>query len=254
MSVIQDALKRKLEEQKASRAATPPSRQGQPPPPQAPPIAHQVLQYEAAARPAPAPPEPTHDYGAVARDQQRTIWMLIVSILVILTAGMIGAFLYFMASGRSEMAGGTPGETRPNPDGVSVLYAEPAALVPQPFQHVPEPVPRAGPVAVVTPPAGSPDALSVAAPTRVTTGTPPAEAPEATPGVAAIPGQWPMIEIDGVLSGGDAKRNSAILNGNVIRVNRKLDGVRLTEVSEEGVVLEYNGKQKYVEIGGTTYD
>jgi hypothetical protein len=71
---------------------------------------------------------------------------------------------------------------------------------------------------------------------------------------AAKPGEWPRVEVGGVIAGGSPKNNSAILNGDMIRMNRKIEGVRLVEVKEDGVTLEYGGDQRFVEIGATTLD
>jgi hypothetical protein len=65
---------------------------------------------------------------------------------------------------------------------------------------------------------------------------------------------WPLINVGGVLAGSSAKGSSAILNGEWIRVRQKIEGVRLTAVSNEGVTLEFNGESRFVETGNSTDD
>ena len=237
MSVIQDALKRKLEEQRAAKEEAPPAPPRRPPPPQAPSVAYQVIQNEAAAhppRPAAPPPrvsEARYD-TAVARTQQRTIRLLLVSILVLLTAGLVGALLYFLSSRQAEWAAASPG--------------------PRDSARYPAPAPQAATAPARPPPAPSlpEEGLTATLPTPVP--VPPAAdaAAEAEGGEPA----WPILSVDGVLTGADPGRSSAILNGEMLRVNRRMDGVRLLEVSEEGVRLEFRGEERYVEIGDTTRD
>lgn len=216
MSVIQDALRRKLDEQRMGEPAQPAAPVKAPP--QTPPLAQQVLQHQrpgpAVRRPAAAPeatvtrPRP----AAGRRDDQFTIWLLVTAILVMLTAAFVGALMYF-------------------------LNAQPLRLTATQIQPSPPP-PEATAAATASSPGPTDDASASAAEPA-----PAAKAPE--------PG-WPTIQVGGTLTAGGNQRASAILNGRMVKANRMIDGVRLVGLSEEGVTLEFRGERRFVETGQST--
>jgi len=65
---------------------------------------------------------------------------------------------------------------------------------------------------------------------------------------------WPEISVNGVLASPIKKKSSAILNGEMVFFNQKIQGVRLIEVSNDGVHLRYRGKTMALDIGSSTYD
>ena len=192
MSVIQDALRRKLVDQQRKQSSRQARPSGTAVPPPTPPIAQQVLRQEAMMRPEMQPkvltgasvgaysqPYPS-PRGGVGR------WILGTA-LVVLFAILVGGVLFSMNRG-----------VRPLPH-------QPVDT--EVFQPVPE------------------DSRA-----------------------------WPEITVDGVLASPTTKKSSAILNGEMVFLNQKIQGVRLIDVSDEGVQLRYRGKTKALDIGSSTYD
>ena len=85
---------------------------GAPPPPQAPSVAQQVLQNENEMRPAsPAPIMRTSrraNSGLATTEKQRTLRLLIASVMVLLAIALIGAIIYFLQVRDEEFASITP--------------------------------------------------------------------------------------------------------------------------------------------------
>ena len=224
MSVIQDALQRKLEEQRAAKDSRASQGRPEPQPPQAPPVAQQVFENEAALYPPPS--VPVHQKVPATRrpvrsDAQRTIRLLLISIIVMLSVGLVGAVIYFIDAGKSELLSSAPS------------------------------VPGNG-----VGPAAQSDSAQIAG-TAAPSGAAHANGTASSPIVQSAPddsGKWPLVEVGGVVASGSSKNNSAILSGDMIRINRMINGVCLVNVSDDGVTLEYGGDQRFVEIGATTRD
>ena len=224
MSVIQDALRRKLEEQRRAEDQGPPPREPVKAPPQTPPLAQQVLQRERPAiQPRPSRPvTPAERYidhgGQPGRSDPWTIRLLVIVILLMLTAGLVGVILFAV---RSE----------------SPQVAQPAA---PPAAPTPEPATVAAPAPPVPPPELVPE---------------PAPAPVVQPAPVPVDETaWPDIQVGGVMAASVPRTSSAMLNETLTRMNRKIDGVKLVGVTDEGVTLEWQGSRRFVEIGTGTLD
>lgn len=63
---------------------------------------------------------------------------------------------------------------------------------------------------------------------------------------------WPIIVLTGMAAGNREGDMTAILNGNLVYVNQRVEGARLIEVSNDGVVLEFEGTRKILRIGEST--
>ena len=64
---------------------------------------------------------------------------------------------------------------------------------------------------------------------------------------------WPAIELSGMAGAkADGEVGSAILNGTLIAVNQRIEGVTLIEVTGDGVYLELSGERKFLRIGEST--
>jgi len=229
MSVIQDALQRKLEEQRAAKESRASVGRPEPQPPQAPPVAQQVFENETALNPPPAISQQVSvTRRPVRSDPQRTIRLLLVTIIVILTVGLVGAVIYFVDARKNEFVQSAfPAHDSGNR----------SSETPQGESNSPDGAVNSTPQGVNSGAGGSGKASTESART-----------------VAEATGKWPLVNVGGVIAGGSAGKNSAILNGDMIRVNRKIDGVLLVDVKDEGVTLEYGGDQRFVEIGSTTLD
>ncbi len=254
MSVIQDALRRKLDEQR-TRAASGEPPEPTPAPPQAPPVAQQVIQNEtrAARRPRPTQnwerPIERNPRGPQPRDEPRTVQLLLGLILVMLVGAFIGAVMYFLDARNPAVRTESVALPAPQPQPVAPAVA-PAAPVVAPAQ----PQVNVTPQPVVSP-APTPAPVHAAALVAAVPAPAPAPVPVSAPALAATTATgWPVISVGGVLAGSTAKGSSAILNGEWVRVRQKVDGVRLTAVSNEGVTLEYQGESRFVETGTSTDD
>ena len=213
MSVIQDALRRKLQEQRAAKESRVSEVRPEPPLLQTPPVAQEVLQNEASLNPSPRVPErqpASAAFHPVQNGRQRVIRLLLATIVVFLTVGLLGAVVYFVDARKEELLRSAASTASPIP---LVLPLQPTAV----------------------------SASGV-------TGIGPTE--EAVKTKA----EWPRVKVGGVLAGGGSSRSSAILNGDMVRINGKVQRVRLVSVSDDGVTLEFEGRERFVEIGSTTKD
>jgi hypothetical protein len=255
MSVIQDALRRKLDEQQRAATDAPRPSGATRPSPQPPPVAQQVLENDPRSLPIASVVAP---YRRQAREESLSvrprhdsysIQLLLGAILFMLVAFFGGAVVHFL-QGRNQDLRTLP--TSPAP--AATAPVEPAATV-NTLQNPPaQPVPTASPPLAATATPGNPaqlpaDAIPGAAPAVAST-------PDAPASVAAAPlaSGWPLIRVEGVLAGATPSRSSALLNDQMIRVRQRIEGVRLLEVRTEGVLLEYQDETRFVQTGTTTED
>ena len=263
MSLIQEALKRKMEEKGgASPAASPPP----------PPAALATPPPAPVSMPAPAPVpsgmtvhEPAPDRGNVVK-----IVGMVGAILVMVS---LAGVLLFMAVKSWSNKGSAPTQAAPAEKPLSVASTPAATPIPpsgegqaaSPIASIsdrvadmkgkvldsqnegaevtgakpPEPAPRAVPVAAAQPPPREEPAAAFGA----GGGTPVVQAQEFS--------LWPRVTVNGILAKGTRGRGMAIINNQMMSVNESIEGVRLVEVKGQGVLLEFGGESRFVEIGQT---
>ena len=61
-----------------------------------------------------------------------------------------------------------------------------------------------------------------------------------------------MIMLSGMVAGNKEGDMTAILNGKLVYVNQRVEGARLIEVSQDGVILEFEDTRKFLRIGEST--
>lgn len=283
MSVIQDALKRKLDEQQREAAQAPPrSPSVVRASPQAPPVAQQVIENDPRSVPIlsptpirsrPARPAHPAPVSVGSRGDQFTTQLLLGAILFMLVGGFGGAVVYFLQARNQDLRAmsssapapavvQTPGASAGQMGAGGNLGA--GTVVP--------PSSDSGAAGVATTaganaPAGQQPVLDPS--TAVTATANAGTAPETTPAevVAAAAGAsgspapppvsesgWPLIHVEGVMASATPSRSSALLNDQMIRVRQRVDGVRLVEVRTEGVLLEFKGETRFVETGTTSLE
>ncbi|MFH0907239.1 MAG: hypothetical protein V1929_00550 [bacterium] len=271
MSLIQEALKRKMEEKSGAAAAASP-----PPPP------------SSLAAPPPVPSSAAPPVGVLSgmtvhapgRDRGNTA-KIIGMVAGILGMVVVALVLIFMAVKSWSIKG--PAFTQAVPvAGPVVMTAASAPMLPATSQEKgtsanvaqsvnplasitervsdmktkliesrnedaaitgnrpPEPMPRIAPMASEPPPPSRPD-LAVAL--GAGGGTPAVQFHEFS--------LWPRMTVNGILAKGTRGRGMAIINNQMISVNESFDGVRLVEVRGQGVLLEFGGESRFVEIGQT---
>lgn len=233
MSVIQEALRRKMAEQAEGSGQV---EDGPRPPaatdyPSASPDAQKTAASEA---PRPASPRPTHQQPSqgVARSEptERPMSWFILLFLFLLAGG--AALLFFV---QSRERGGAIVVDVPEPSGISEASMAPTS--------------RELMESADSEPATTMEAVSQPKEDMAK--------PEPSRAIAArqdtvTRDDWPRIELMGILAGGGDERSTAILNGALVMLNAEIDGVSLADVGEDGVYLEFRGDRQYIRIGEFT--
>jgi hypothetical protein len=65
-------------------------------------------------------------------------------------------------------------------------------------------------------------------------------------------GPWPRITVNGILSGGQQGGGAAMINNRVVSVNELVEGARVLEVQAKGVLMEYKGATRLLLTGQTS--
>ena len=76
---------------------------------------------------------------------------------------------------------------------------------------------------------------------------------ETTPVVVPDSSAWPKLSLLGVMARSEVGRGSAIINNTVVEVGEEIEGARLLEVRNNGVMLQYNGDKQFVRVGQSTF-
>ncbi|OGV64257.1 MAG: hypothetical protein A2498_05340 [Lentisphaerae bacterium RIFOXYC12_FULL_60_16] len=256
MSLIQEALKRQQQEAEGKRQtpvqAVPPVQEpAMPPPAPAPKMAPPPPPVAPATPPAPAPEPPvkrslkpqappppppplpeTVAAAAPATDSMaphKALPQLAIMIgLIVILAGIAGAGIWFLVKQFTSPGVPTTTETPPV-ESTPVVAAPDPVTTPDPVA-VTAPTTTIPPTPLVTPPVIPVTPVAVQAPRVVTV--------------------WPSISLSGIAGGG--KTGSAILNGDIIGVGETISGVRLLEIRNRGVELEYKGERRFILVGGST--
>jgi len=61
---------------------------------------------------------------------------------------------------------------------------------------------------------------------------------------------WPFLQVTGVVGSGHS--GSAMINGQIVDVGARIDGVRLLGIAGQAVRLDYQGEQRLVRVGRST--
>lgn len=72
--------------------------------------------------------------------------------------------------------------------------------------------------------------------------------------VAASPTvKWPALKLTGILRGVGTEESTALINGKMIRIGQEVEGVKLVEIQSDGIILKYGSENKFLRIGATLY-
>jgi len=109
-------------------------------------------------------------------------------------------------------------------------------------------------VTIERPGAGSEEPLAAVVIDAAPSGPKPAAVePVEPPAVDVLAeGQWPAVLLGGVVALSDSAMSSAIINDNLVFIGEDIQGVRLLEVSETGILLQYQGEEKFLRVGQGT--
>jgi hypothetical protein len=233
--------------------------------PQPVPILPQRAEPAAEEAPPPAEIEPQEQKKALSK-----LAIVLVLILLLIVGGIILAYLGWTKM-RASLAAkaqtallpavtqmlATAGHTVTTTAQAVATQHIAAATGTQTPTVAPQPV-STQTVAVAQPPA---QAATQQVATVQTPPAPPPAQPVAQTNVAAVPAPpptpaavkasltWPPMKLTAII--GKGKKGTARLNGQLLVVGEEIDGVRLVELSEYGVVIEYKGERQNLKLGGS---
>lgn len=261
MSLIQEALKRQQEDADKDSVGAPPSGE------------------EAGANETRDEMPPPLPRAVPEADRGKRAWPTLIGV-VLMRMLLIGGAVWMLYYAYLQFAGGgsepVPVEITTNSPEEGGPPAPPPAPEPEPepepepppkdpgseaVEPGPEPEPITEPVAETTPttetgvdpapvpPEPSPDKPS---PDKPPSEKPPSEKPKPeAPAPAPQPEvAWPALTVEGTV--GTGANGAAMINGQVIQVGERVQGVAVQSVGRSGVVLEYKGQTRTVRAGGST--
>ncbi len=148
-------------------------------------------------------------------------------------------------------------------EAVRVPAPRPAPLSSSEAAQEPKPVrSQAAPRESARPTPATPIRLEATKPPASTSQRPPVitEIPrKSLEGVQTVPvavsgtSVWPRLNLHGVMAQTMPGQGSAIINGTVVEVGERIDGARLVEVQRNGVLLEFKGNTQFVRVGQSTF-
>jgi hypothetical protein len=256
MSLIQEALKRKDDE----NAGVPPKAI-----PVIPPVVPPVVPLP-VAKPTEIPMKVSIP---PAKEKPGGAWsVLLVSMLVITTLVLVavGLMLWKITQGGQQaskvnVAIESPAQPVAVPEPVVAAVPEPVRAPPPPVLKPVEPAIQAAPVAKAAGPApiaGEPVVFSIS------TGVVKEGATEKKPApaeVSVVPvsrpmvsqSLWPTLKVVGVMAPRSAAQSaSAIIDGNLVESGDEIRGVRVRAVDKTGVWFEFRSQTQFVRVGQTT--
>ena len=65
--------------------------------------------------------------------------------------------------------------------------------------------------------------------------------------------KWPVLKLMGILRGTGNVESTAFINGKIVNVGQAIADVNLIEVQADGVILKYGNEQRFLRIGATSY-
>ena len=265
MSLIQEALKRKQEEERGDEGSPPALKTADP---------DQTPAQDPIPLASGIDEESGRDEDASAQRSGGRPWMIllgVVAVLVVLIGGGGGALYYAVKQIHKQIA---VNDVAMAPVPVKAATATPPPSfppspkpatevrdLPKPAVSVPAAVTAAASIPPPTPPPATPIApVKLAAnttaptppvtppvPVAVKPPTPPAIPPE-NPVVASV--SWPPLTLSGIA--GSGREASVIINHQVIGCDEVIDGVRVVDITAQGVVLEYQGHRQILRVGNST--
>jgi len=220
MSIIQEALQRRAEEEAAKSGALPPP------------------SVRSAPRRESRPPS-SRERPANAPGRGRGLFLLLALLAVV----GIG-FAFFSRRPPPAKRGPAVAEASPGAGGTAGPETIPGTEAPRPD--------AAGAVAPAPPdseppPAGAAEAVPAAGGDAE---TPPGAGPAPSAAIPAPPPEpWPALELQGVVLRRPPHPSAALINGRRLRVGESIEGARLLAVEEEQVRLEFRGGQRTLSVG-----
>jgi hypothetical protein len=255
MSLLQEALKRKEQDESpdkpagetaANVAATTPAD-----PPDSPPQSMPVL----------------NEPQAVLRRKTSVLWVIVAVIAIFVTLTVAAGFVYFFYR-LWPVSKARVVQTVPR----IAPAAAPALAIPSAGTNQADARPAAKPAAaadVKQTPVGAEASAPAAALTNYSQTS---AVPQQAAGVnerkpvsakpsflkakqpAAIPAvKWPLLKLSGILSGSGNNKNTALINGKMVNTGQTIENAVLIEIQSDGVILKYGEETRFLRVGAVSY-
>ncbi len=269
MSLIQDALRRQMEEQEKQSAT--PSPQNEPPASSIVSTAMKLkpIKEEEAYEPASSPQETqdaAQDEPASIPQQQNSLQkskrykmlIAIAIIVVLLGGGFYYVWLPMLFEEKPEPKKHTVQKVEENQpiQPKEIAVKEPSQSAVSEKDNVPAPqsaqsrseiaAPQEGKVVEQTTTTASKPSEKSAKPVSFVT-------PQKTTTEPSVPLIWPDLKLSGVLKGISQKQGAARINGKMVFIGDEIEGVTLLEIKDNGVILKYGNETKFLKVGGILY-
>ena len=176
--------------------------------------------------------------GVAARRPSGSVVALRVFCYAILSvgalAGILSLFLSFRTAPAPQVAQAAPEVEQPVPEPAPPIARRPLELV-DPLEGVrTDRQPRR--VSVRERPSTSDRIMEKVIPKRWTGG----------------PAAWPDIKVMGVFARPEPDPSTAIVNGEVEEAGATIEGARIVQVRQSGVLFSFRGEEKFVRVGRST--
>jgi hypothetical protein len=287
VSLLQEALKRKEEDESRRTPETVSAEQGSsaslaPPPANAPRLSvvrQPAAEVKATAVPPVSPPqsmpvtEQTHPAASQrTRRKMSSLWIIVAIVAVfigLMVTGGIAFFFYRVLSSTKAKIVQPAGITNTTAVAAAGTNTSAGQLV-----SVPNPRPEIATVAKVTAPQSVAQDTNKAATSAIAQNTETnsvqqqsAENVESKPTPAKLASffkpkapaagsrtaKWPALKLTGILRGTGKTESTAFINGKMIGVGQTIADVTVVEIQADGVILKYGNEKRFLRVGATSY-
>ena len=76
--------------------------------------------------------------------------------------------------------------------------------------------------------------------------------PKASPAVSQS-AKWPALKLMGILRGAGKTESTAFINGKMISAGQTIADVTIVEIQADGVILKYGNEKRFLRVGATSY-
>ncbi|MDD5483068.1 MAG: hypothetical protein PHP98_05395 [Kiritimatiellae bacterium] len=207
------------------------------------------------AAPLPAAPDENKQAAAAMHRKTSFLWLVVALIAVLagiaVTAGV--AFLIKRGVSARQVVVNPPAPTPEQAAAIPAANANIADIPPPPAERTvtapaAEPMPQQ-----ITATAGKESPPVAAEPKPVAVKPPPvmAKKPPAPP--VRPPLKWPVLKLTGILRGMGPNESTALINGRMIGTGQTIEGATVVEVQTDGVFLKYGDEKRFLRVGTTLY-
>ncbi len=255
MSLLQEALKRKEEDNSQSRPEAGSAET------MSPPVAGQqadALQNSGAAPDAPPQSMPVAEQTPAAPGhgmrKSPTLWIIVAVIAVsamAITAGIAFRFSRVSPSAKAKAAqqAGPAKAAAVAAPGTNLPAGQPLPVTapgtkPESAGAAPAPAQNAETNAVRPQPAATAESKPATAKPAFSRSKAPA---------ASQAARWPTLKLTGILRGTGKTESSAFINGKLVSAGQTIAEVTVVEIQADGIILKYGNESRFLRVGATSY-